>query len=682
MIRKYCASLSCIGLLLGGMGGYPASAGEMAGAGEMLLFEDIPSVFGASKYEQKMNEAPSSVSIITAQEIEKYGHRNLSDILRSVRSFYVSNDHTYEYVGVRGFGLPGDYNTRLLVLIDGHRVNENIYASFGADQDFLLDVDLIDRIEIIRGPSSSLYGTGAFFGVINIYTKRGRDYQGAQVSAAASSHDTHQGRITYGNRFDNGVELLLSGTAYDSSGRDWYYAALDDPATNNGVADGQDMERSVHLLMKAAYGDFVLNSALVRRDKDGPTAAWGTEFNENMQLRDQSWYVDLFYEHVFDNQLTLSGRVSYNNYVYDGNYPYWWTEEDIEGYELALPEGIYDGIDVAEGRWMLYELQAGRMLWEKHKVVVGAEYRDNIRQDQDYFDIDGYPDTQTLASSESDNVWALYIQDEIALSDKLILNIGVRHDEYDSFGNTTNPRVALIYNPFVDTSLKFLYGEAFRAPNVYESYYEDGWYQKGNPDLQPEEIETYEVVWEQNLADNLRSVVSLFYYEIDNIIRAEDANDDNYDPEATIFVNQELVKAKGIELELEGKWRAVEGRISYTYQETEDDDTGDILSNSPRNLFKFNLNVPLWEERLYSGLEIQYMSDRETPEGVKVDGFAVTNINLFSNSLFFENLSWTATIFNLFDKGYRDSNSTEHYYQPDGIEQDGRTFRLKLTYTF
>src|SRR4030042_6440423 len=136
---------------------------------EELMEIEVATVYGASKYEQKVTEAPSSVTVITADEIKKYGYRTLADILRSVRGFYVTNDRNYSYVGCRGFARPGDYNSRVLVLVDGHRINDNVYDSVLVGLEFILDVDLIDRVEIIRGTSSSLYGTAAFFAVINIF---------------------------------------------------------------------------------------------------------------------------------------------------------------------------------------------------------------------------------------------------------------------------------------------------------------------------------------------------------------------------------------------------------------------------------------------------------------------------------------------------------------------------------
>src|SRR5262249_27237518 len=168
---------------------------------ESILFQEIPSVYGASKYEQKVTEAPASVTIVTADEIKKYGYRTLADILQSVNGFYVTSDRNYSYLGIRGFSRPADYNTRVLVLQDGHRLNDNVYDEAYIGTESPLDVDLIDRVEIIRGPSSSLYGTNAFLGVINVITKRGRDIKGAEVSTEIGSYNSYKGRFTYGNRF-------------------------------------------------------------------------------------------------------------------------------------------------------------------------------------------------------------------------------------------------------------------------------------------------------------------------------------------------------------------------------------------------------------------------------------------------------------------------------------------------
>jgi iron complex outermembrane receptor protein len=656
-------------LLLVSIASAAAAPGADGRGDEMILFQDIPSVFGASKYEQRITEAPSSVSIVTAAEIKKYGYRTLADILRSLRSFYLTNDRNYEYVGVRGFSRPGDYNSRILVLIDGHRINENVYDSFLAGNGFILDIDLIDRMEVIRGPSSSLYGTGAFFAVINIIARRGRDYEGLEASGEAASHDAYDGRLSYGKRFPGGFELLLSGTAGDSEGQDWFYPEFNDPATHNGVAGGRDWERYGSAFLKASRADFTLTGAYSRSKKAIPTAPWETVFNHpDLWTLDESAYLDLQYERNLAQDWKILARAFYDYYWYEGEYPYDWAEE-------GDPPDILVSKDEAEGEWWGTEVQLSRKM-ERHRLVGGAEYRENGRQDQRFFDDKSNSSSIVLDSREDSDYWAVYLQDEFQISARLLLNVGVRHDHYSTFGGTANPRLGLILNPVEGTTVKLLYGEAFRAPNAYELYYHDGGLTAlANPDLNPEEIATYELVWEQALGNSVRGVAAGFYYGIDNLIdQVEDADG--------LFVYQNLdeVEAWGMEFELEGRWESgLEGRLSYTFQETENRTTGRTLSNSPRHLAKFNLIVPLWRDRLFAGIEEQYTGRRKTLSRAETDDFAVTNLTLFSGNLA-PGLEVSGSVYNLFDKTFSDPGSREH--RQDAIEQDGRNYRLKLTYSF
>ena len=249
---------------------------------EELMKIEVATVVSASKYKQKVTEAPSSVSIITSGEIKQYGYRTLADILRSVRGFFVTYDRNYSYIGVRGFARPGDYNTRILVLIDGYRFNDNIYDEALVGTEFVIDVDLIDRVEVIRGPSSSLYGTSAFFGVVNVITKQGKDVKGPEISGEAGSFKTYKGRISYGHQFKNDFEMLLSGSSYDSKGEErLYYKEFDNPATNYGVAENADGDRNYSLFSKFSFHDFTLEVAHVSRGKVIPTASFNTVFNDS-----------------------------------------------------------------------------------------------------------------------------------------------------------------------------------------------------------------------------------------------------------------------------------------------------------------------------------------------------------------------------------------------------------------
>ncbi len=632
---------------------------------ELLLFEDIPSVYGASKYEQKVTEAPASVSIVTADEIRKYGYRELPDILRSVRGFFTTYDRSYHYLGVRGFGRPGDYNSRILLLVNGHRLNDNIYDSAAIGNEFVLDVDLIERVEVIRGPSSSLYGTNAFFGVINVVTKRGRDLQTAELSGEVRSHETYKGRASYGNRFDNGVEVLFSASGLESDGDDHYYEEFDDPATNNGKAEGVDDEEYRRYFASLAFHDLRLEASYSKRQKGIPTGAWGTEFNDpGNDTDDARGYLDLLYQRELGSRSDITARLFYDKYEYDGDYMY--------DYGVPGSPDVVDLEDFGHGEWWGAELKLTGSL-SMHKLTLGGEYRATIDAHQKTFD----PYDTYLDDHQSDDIWAVYVQDEIALGDDLILSLGVRHDEYDTFGGTTNPRAGLIYMPTEKTTVKLLYGEAFRAPNAYELYYHDGDFtQKAPGDLDPETIKTAELVLEQYIGGHLRGVASVYHYKVEDLIEQTTDPADGL----LVFVNAGEVEASGLELELEGKWPGGwEGRISYAYQDTEDEETGDRLTNSPKHLANLNLIAPLGLDTYFAGLEVIYVDDRKTVQDTTAGDYAIANLTLFARDLF-GGLDLSGSVYNVFDEEYGDPGGEE--LLQDTIEQDGRTYRLKLDYRF
>jgi iron complex outermembrane receptor protein len=632
------------------------------GGEERVLLQEIPSVYSASKYEQKVTEAPSSVSIVTADEIKKYGYRTLADILRSIRGFYVTYDRNYSYLGVRGFARPGDYNARVLLLVDGHRLNENVFDGVLIGTEFVLDVDLIERVEIIRGPSSSLYGNNAFFAVINVITRRGRDLQGAEISGEAGSFDTYKGRLSYGRKLQNGLEALLSGSFYTSEGQRLFFKEFDDPATNHGVAEDSDDDQFYSAFGKLSWRDFTLQGAFVSREKGIPTGAFGTVFNDpRSRTTEERAYLDLTYAHNFGTQWGVLARLFYDRYYYDGDYLY-----DYPPVTLNKEQ--------AWGEWWGGELQGTTRILPRQSLTFGVEYRNNFRQELRSFDQD--PFLLFMDENRNSSIWALYAQDEITLLKNLTLNVGVRYDHYDTFGGTTNPRAALIYTPFKDTIVKLLYGTAFRAPNFYELYVSSVGF-KPNPDLQPETITTYELILEQYLGTHLRGTAAAFSYTIDNLISQRT------DPTDGLigYQNVDGARAYGLELELEGKWASgLSGRISYTYQDTEDRQTGGRLTNAPQHLAKLNLTAPLLYDRLFAGLEVQYTSPRKTLAGTETGAVWLTNLTLFSQRLPLRGLSLSASIYNLFDVRYGDPGAEEHLQT--AIPQDGRNFRFKLTYSF
>ena len=424
---------------------------------ETGLFLEIPSVYGAAKYDQKVNEAPAAVIIITAEQIRKYGYRNFAQILDSAPGLFTNNDRNYGYLGIRGFNRPGDYTSRVLLLIDNHRLNDAVFDQGGSGTEMPIDVDLIDRIEIIKGPGSSLYGTNAFFGVVNVITKRGRDIKGAEVSGEASSFNTYRSRLSYGNKFSNGVEMLVSGSFSDSEGhRELPYPAF--ASTNNGIAKDADRDNLYYYTGKLSYADFTLTGGHQWRKKNVPTAAFGTVFNDNRQhTLDERTYLDLVYQHEFAYQFNVKARLYYDRYYYKAHLPYDYAGTGTPPFTLNK--------DVTEADWWGTELTVTKRLFDQHKVTVGTEYRDQFRLNQSNGDLD--PPATYLDDKRRSSLIAAYLQDEWAIMNHLVLTAGVRHDHYSTFGGTTNPRAGLI-STWDKTTVKLLYGQAFRAPNPYE----------------------------------------------------------------------------------------------------------------------------------------------------------------------------------------------------------------------
>ena len=632
---------------------------------ETGLFLEIPSVYGAAKYDQKVNEAPAAVIIITAEQIRKYGYRNFAQILDSAPGLFTNNDRNYGYLGIRGFNRPGDYTSRVLLLIDNHRLNDAVFDQGGSGTEMPIDVDLIDRIEIIKGPGSSLYGTNAFFGVVNVITKRGRDIKGAEVSGEASSFNTYRSRLSYGNKFSNGVEMLVSGSFSDSEGhRELPYPAF--ASTNNGIAKDADRDNLYYYTGKLSYADFTLTGGHQWRKKNVPTAAFGTVFNDNRQhTLDERTYLDLVYQHEFAHQFNVKARLYYDRYYYKAHLPYDYAETGTPPFTLNK--------DVTEADWWGTELTVTKRLFDQHKVTVGTEYRDQFRLNQSNGDLD--PPATYLDDKRRSSFIAAYLQDEWAIMNHLVLTAGVRHDHYSTFGGTTNPRAGLI-STWDKTTVKLLYGQAFRAPNPYEQFYVTGASFKANSNIKPEKIKTYELVVEQYVGDHLRVLGSLYQYDISGLIsQTIDTTDGKL-----FYDNVDNITARGVELTMEGKWATgLEGRFSYALQTTHNDNTDRQLTNSPQHLTKANLIVPVIEDKLFAGFEGRYTSSRLTLADNNASPFYILNMSLFSQRIV-KGWELSGHINNLMNQKYGYPGSGEH--RQDIIDQDGRTFWVKLKYRF
>ena len=636
----------------------------------------IEKVFGASKYEQKVTQAPAAVTIVTADEISNYGHRTLAEVLRSVRGLYVSNDSNYSYLGSRGFLRPGDYNTRTLVLIDGHRMNDNVYDSASYGRENMVDASEIDRVEVIRGPSSSIYGSSAFLGVINVVTRRGRQLDGWKAVAEAGSFGTVGGGLSFGRLFKNELELYFSASFHQTDGRSAiYYPEYDQRrssetrAGNNGIAENRDGEDALKFLTNLKFREFTLSAFFATRDKTVPTASFLSAFNQDYQQTDDTrGYLDLRYEHEFRPEVRMLARVSYDSYTYTGDYP--------QNYgEPAAPPEIVFNRDLSSGQWLTTEWQTTATLLGRHTFVAGAELRQNLKQEQVNYD-DREPRDYYLNYNTSDSIVSGYIQADIALRSDLLMNAGVRYDHYNgAFDSTINPRLGLIHTLAPRTTLKGLYGEAFRAPNVYERFFYTYYVDTTGIALTPEKIRTYEVVLEHYFAGDYRFGLSAYHYDVSDLISQIALPNDTFG-----FANVDRYSAEGVEVEFEGRYAAgVHVRTSYAVQRTKDKATNAELTSSPRHLAKLNVAFPVYRDRLTAGLELQYHSSVRTLAGKSADPFLIGNLTLTAVRLP-GGFEASASIYNLFNTSYGYPGAEDH--AQDILLQEGRSFRVKLSYRF
>jgi iron complex outermembrane receptor protein len=629
-----------------------------------LSIEDLVrvKVFSASRHLEESRDAPSAVSVVTAEEIATYGWRTLADVLRSVRSFYTAYDRNYVYLGVRGLLRSGDYNSRILLLINGHRLNDNIYDSAFIGTEFPLDLDLVERIEIVRGPSSSLYGTNAVFGVVNVITKRPRGAVAVEAAGDSASFLARKGRLTLS--LERGrASALLSGSLYRSDGQsELVYPEFATVATNNGRALDADGDGYAQAFADLRFANIRLQGLFGSRRKVIPTASFGTTFNDpGTRTTDTRGYVDVSYQREFTSRTELTLRAYYDRYRYQGTYAY--GGADLSERVLNIDDAVADwaGIDVNVGRYI------GR-----HRITVGTDYEHSFRVDQQNYDLGG-----AVHVSDSRRPWrtALYSEAELKLSPVLTVTAGGRIDYFRWFGGTASPRLAAIYLPNSRTSLKYIFGRAFRAPNPYQAYYSDGVALSANPELQPETVLSHELVLERTLTRRLSLSAGGFYNALSNLI------DQAPDPATglTHFVNVGRMTGRGLELELQaGRVSGLNARASYTITDAHDPLTGSRLNNAPLHLAKLNGRAPVLRQAV-AGLELLYSGAQQSYKQSRISPWLLTNIT-FSTRTLRQHWEVSASCYNLFDRRWFSPAGPEH--EQSAIEQDGRTYRFKLTYRF
>lgn len=623
-----------------------------------LMSAEVRSVFGASRYLERVIDAPATVSIVTSDEIERFGYASLADILRGVRGITVNSDRNYSYVGVRGAARPGDYNTRVLILLDGHRLNDNVYDHAPLGTEFPLDVELIERVEIIRGPLSTMYGTNALFAVVNVVTRRGRAMPRVSGAVEAGNLGTRRIRGTYAQPLAGGGDVLLSATGFATDGRQDLEFPLLAHLGAAKVHPDLDADEFGQVFGTIRAGAFMAQGLVGSRRKGIPTGAYGTRLDDpRTETRDTRAYLNLQYMADWRGT-SMRVRGAYDFYKYAGDYVY----PDGEG---SLVE--HDG---SRGQWWSAEVSGVRRAGPSHLVTGGLELRGNGQQDQ----FAEYDTGEVAVDDRRDSfVWSLFAQDEITLRPGLLLNAAVGLDHFPTFGSHGTYRGALIVKPASDQSWKLMYGTAFRAPNAYELYY----YARpaGQADLQPERVSTLELIWEAYLHAGLRVSGTLFRNRLDDEISQLS---DPAEAFGVYFANGGRLRAEGFGTEVEGVLRgAIHAFGAYTFARAHET-SGSRAPNTPRHTFSGRLTAPLGELG-FGGLEVRQLSSRLAINGASIPAVTVTRVSVNSRR-FGPGLRLRLTLDNLFNVNYTDPGGEEH---PDPlIPQDGRTARLRLAWEF
>lgn len=598
-----------------------------------LAFGDSATISVASGASQQLRRAPAVASVFTAEDIRAIGATDLTQVLELVPGLHVARsllvyDPQYQ---LRGVG--STFNQQILMLVDGVRLQNPDLG--GQDELWVsMPVDQIERIEVIRGPGSALYGADAFSGVIAITTKRGAGSQGGSARLSLGS---------YGERalsLQQGAALgPLAWSAYLRAGRSYgpdpvvqadAQTALDALfGTHASLAPGRlhTGHRDLDAGLQLAWQELKLQAGFKRRDGVGSGAGLA------QALSDRDW--------ARSDTTTLAA-----DYLRQGLAPHWdlqahaaLTRYHVDSFFVLFPAGAFggaypDGMQGGPGRdSRVAEASLGLVYqgWAGHRWRAGLGLLDSHMYDTwevKNFDFQFVPgvghvpvprdglqrvaDAERYVQPQRRRVAYVLLQDEWNLAKDWVLTAGLRHDRYSDLGGTTNPRLALVWDAAYNLTLKALHGQAFRAPSFADLYNINNPVNIGNPHLRPERMRSSELVADWQAAAGLHLVLNLFDYRMRDIVRLLP----NADP-LTGATAANLGSQSGRGLELEGQWQAgpaLRLQGSYAFTRAIDGLSGQRSADAPRHMLKLGADWR-WGSDWALNLQARHIADRARAVG-------------------------------------------------------------------
>lgn len=582
---------------------------------EEVKLEEL--VVTATRVPTPEEEVGSSMTVITEEEIKDKGYTTVYEVLKGELGIDVvstGGPGSQTSVFLRGME---SYHT--LVMIDGLKVGDPslMQRQFNFAN---LTVDNIERIEIVRGPQSVLYGADAIGGVINIITKRGRGKPSFYAGFEGGSYHTFRQFAGGSGEVKNiSFSLALSHTKTDG------FSAADEDLPGNEEDDGwENVTFSGRLDFEIAPWITAGTSLRFQRGDTDLDSGGGP-------------YCDLEDYHVEHDQFFT--RPYIETALFEGR----WRQK------VAFGVGSHKR-DYEDAPWgdSSYEGKSYQFLWqhdiEVHKtneLVLGLEYQQEEMES---------------SSPMEESAWtlSLFAEDQIALWDVSYTTMGVRWDRHKEFGDHTTFRLTQAFLiRKTGTKLRGSVGTGFRAPSLYELYGPSLWGPVGNPELDPEKSIGWDVGVEQEVFGGLlKAGVTYFRNEVEDLIEYISGQG---------YVNIEEAESQGIEAFLEaGPWKGLSGRITYTYTDTEDDQ-GERLLRRPLNKVGASLSYRFLEERGKVRIHLLWVDEREdmdwsvwwSPKRVELDDY--TRVDLSASFKVYKNLEVLARVENLLDEDYEEA---------------------------
>ncbi|HEY2404390.1 MAG TPA: TonB-dependent receptor [Polyangiaceae bacterium] len=647
-----------------------------------LVLTEAAEVVAASRVAENVDDAPSSVSLVPEHELRLFAAPTIAEAVRGVPGVYITDDRSYVTLGVRGLGRLGDYGNRMLVTYDGQPVNDDWLGSSYVGYDALSDLGDVERIEVVRGAGSVLYGTNAFSGVINVVS---RDDAPTGVTGGVSTNLDGVARARVRGDLELGKDghLWLSVSGARGEGRDFSFPGLVAP-DGSDVAQHADGFQSGTLRGRASWKFWTASWSLHSTKKHLPTAEYDTLFGDPRTAQtDTRAFVELKAEPKLSEQVTLLSRAHWNLYRFRGTYA---RDAVDDGVELDTFHGGWFGV---EQRVQLTPIKALRL-------TLGGELQVHYQVLQT-----GADDTGSfLHDSQPFKVGALYALGDADLSSRAHVSLGARLDSYSTFGSSVNPRAAVIYKPYDGGNTKLVGGKAFRAPSIYELYYNDGGFtQVASHGLSPESMITLELEHAHHFSPALVGTVAVYADHATHMIAAQGSSTMG-DP--LHYQNEpDPIEILGGEIGLRRDFR--QGlMLSASYglsvaRFLRDDSAASVLGfsrasdkrnveNAPVQLAAFKAAVSILPRTLVCGTRLtlqgprydRYENQNDPAQG-HTAGAAIWDLVL-SGEETRHGLRYAFGVYNAFDWRYRVPLSRE--FTQNTIEQDGRTFLASLDAKF